>query len=103
MSFAGEPVFIRTTLDAFAGLRYCGGVSYRKSYSLINSKQVDGVYQPCPGSFEPSKWEVSCAAELLRARAAHAEGRLKLKELRAEEDRAIQQALESKRSWESMS
>ncbi len=35
--------------------------------------------------------------ELLRARAAHAEGRLKLEELRAEEDRAIQQALEKQR------
>src|SRR5258707_13537687 len=32
--------------------------------------------------------------ELLRARAAHAEGRQKLEELRAEEDRAIRQALE---------
>ena len=35
--------------------------------------------------------------ELLKARAAHAEGRLKLEELRAEEDRAIQQALEKQR------
>ncbi len=35
--------------------------------------------------------------ELLRARAEHAEGRLKLEELRAEEDRAIQQALEKQR------
>src|SRR6266851_57326 len=35
--------------------------------------------------------------ELLRARAAHAEGRLKLAELRAEEDRAIQHALEKQR------
>ena len=35
--------------------------------------------------------------ELLRARAAHAEGRLKLAKLRAEEDRAIQHALEKQR------
>ena len=35
--------------------------------------------------------------ELLRARAAHAEGRLKLEELRAEEDCAIRQALEKQR------
>jgi len=35
--------------------------------------------------------------ELLRTRAAHAEGRLKLEELRAEEDRAIRQALEKQR------
>ncbi len=35
--------------------------------------------------------------ELLRARAAHAEGRQKLEELRAEEDRAIRQALEKQR------
>src|SRR5260370_8962855 len=35
--------------------------------------------------------------ELLQARAAHAESRLKLHELRAEEDRAIQQALEKQR------
>jgi 5-methyltetrahydropteroyltriglutamate--homocysteine methyltransferase len=38
--------------------------------------------------------------ELLRARAAHAEGRLKLEELRAEEDRAIQQALDTQRQLE---
>ncbi len=35
--------------------------------------------------------------ELLRARAAHAEGRQKLEELRAEEDHAIRQALEKQR------
>jgi len=35
--------------------------------------------------------------EVLRARAAHAEGRLKLEELRAEEDRAIRQALDKQR------
>src|SRR5260370_10853405 len=35
--------------------------------------------------------------ELLRARASHAEGRLKLDELRAEEDRAIREALEKQR------
>jgi len=35
--------------------------------------------------------------EVLRARAEHAEGRLKLAELRAEEDRAIQKALEKQR------
>jgi len=35
--------------------------------------------------------------EVLRARAAHSEGRLKLEELRAEEDRAIHDALEKQR------
>jgi 5-methyltetrahydropteroyltriglutamate--homocysteine methyltransferase len=35
--------------------------------------------------------------EVLRARAAHAEGRLELAELRAEEDRAIRQALDKQR------
>jgi 5-methyltetrahydropteroyltriglutamate--homocysteine methyltransferase len=35
--------------------------------------------------------------EVLQARAAHAEGRLKLEELRAEEDRAIRQALDKQR------
>src|ERR1700736_3907967 len=35
--------------------------------------------------------------EVLWARAAHAEGRLKLAELRAEEDRAIRQALDKQR------
>lgn len=38
--------------------------------------------------------------EVLRARAAHVEGRLKLAELRAEEDRAIQQVLEKQRQVE---
>src|ERR1700687_4108498 len=38
-----ESAFMRATLDAFAGLRYCGAVSYRESLSSLRPAKMEFI------------------------------------------------------------